>query len=275
MADETRALVGKRLDAIGAILPELEKELLELQRGELAVDTKSNSFDLVTEADKRSEARLVAFISQQFPEDSILAEEGRSATRADEAGDRFLWILDPIDGTTNYANRLPVWGISIGLMHQARVVGGIVSAPGLGLRYRAVQGCGASCNGEAISVNGRASMGEGIIATGFPYDRSNRVEPICRALANLLRTAGGIRRLGAASLDFCFVADGRYTGYYEIGLKPWDYAAGSLIAKEAGAKVTDLHGKPLDIFNSAGVVATNGRIHDRLLKAARPMDRGD
>lgn len=263
--------VAERLDAIEAMLPALEAQLLEMQRGDLGVISKSNSFDLVTKADTLSEGRLVDFIREHFGDDVILAEEGSSAASAEEASDHFLWILDPIDGTTNFANGLPVWGISIGLMHHSKMVGSIVSAPGLNLRYRAIEGGGASCNGQTIRVNDKPTMGHGIIATGFPYDRAKRAEPICRAMENMLRQAGGIRRWGAASLDFCFLADGRYTGYYEMGLKPWDYAAGSLIAQEAGAAVTDFHGEPLNIFTSPGTVTTNGLIHRELLEAAAPM----
>ncbi len=263
--------VHERLDQIDSLLPALGQELLDLQSGDLGVVTKSNSFDLVTKADTVSETRLIEFIKAHFGDDAILAEEGSSASSAAEAGERFLWILDPIDGTTNYANGLPVWAISIGLMRHAEVVGGVVAAPGMGLCYRAIRGQGATRNGRPIAVNRKAGMGEGIIATGFPYDRARRAEPICRALENMLRQAGGIRRLGAAALDFCLLADGRYTGYYEIGLKPWDFAAGSLIAREAGATVTDLRGEPLDIFNSSGTVSTNGLIHEALLQAAQPM----
>jgi len=263
--------VHERLDQIASILPSLGDELLELQSGDLGVIAKSNNFDLVTTADTASETRLTEFISQHFRDDRILAEEGSSAWDATEAGGQFLWILDPIDGTTNYANGLPVWAISIGLMRRAEMIGGIVVAPGMGLCYRAVRGQGATCNGKSIAVNKKSRIGDGIIATGFPYDRAKRAEPICRALANMLREAGGIRRLGAAALDFCFLADGRYSGYYEIGLKPWDFAAGSLIAQEAGAKLTDLQGEPLDIFKSAGTVSTNGLIHEELLRAAEPM----
>lgn len=263
--------VHERLDQIESILPSLGQELLDLQSGDLGIVAKSNSFDLVTKADTASERRLVAFISQQFGEDVILAEEGSPALYVAEGGNRFLWILDPIDGTTNYANGLPVWAISVGLMREGEMLGGIVAAPGMGLCYRAVKGEGATCNGERIAVNKKARMGDGIIATGFPYDRAKRAEPICRALQNMLLQAGGIRRLGAAALDFCFLADGRYIGYYEIGLKPWDFAAGSLIAQEAGARVTDLHCSPLDIFKSVGTVSTNGLIHEELLQAAQPM----
>lgn len=243
-----------------------------LQIGDLGVKAKSNSFDLLTKADTASEARLVDTISRNFPGDVILAEEASAQPGSEEdPGERFLWILDPIDGTTNFANRLPVWAVSIGLMQNSELLGGIVYAPAMGLHYRAIKGAGATCNGSPIRVNRKKCLGEGIIATGFPYDRAERAGPICRALENMLREAGGIRRLGAASLDFCFLADGRYAGYYEMGLKPWDYAAGSLIAREACATVTDFHGNALNIFCSQGVVATNGHIHEELLQATRPL----
>lgn len=263
--------ITRRLDAMEEMLPELELMLVDLQQSDLNVVTKSNSFDLVTRADTASETKLIEFITKRFAEDLILSEEGSHAASAEDAGGHFLWILDPIDGTTNFANGLPVWGISIGLMLRSEVVGGLVSAPGLGLRYRAVKGGGAYRNRERISVNDRPTIGEGIIATGFPYDRAKRAKPICLALENMLLKAGGIRRLGAASLDLCFVADGRFAGYYEMGLKPWDYAAGSLVAAEAGAIVTDLRGDSLDIFSSLGTVTTNGFIHAELIREVEPL----
>lgn len=271
MSEFSADAVQARLDRIELILPQLGQELLALQSGDLGVVKKSNSFDLVTKADTISEEKLVQCILENFPEDVILAEEGSAQSNAEEAGNRYLWILDPIDGTTNYANRLPAWAISIGLMREHEMLGGIVCAPGLSLNYHAIKGGGASCNGQHIRVNDRPRMGDGIIATGFPYDRAKRAEPICHALENMLHKAGGIRRWGAASLDFCFLADGRYTGYYEMNLQPWDYAAGCLIAQEAGAMVTDFHGEALDIFTSRGTVATNGLIHEELLEAAAPM----
>ena len=271
MSPDDLNAVNARLDAIATILPDLEQQLLALQAGELQIDSKLNSFDLVTQADVASEERLVGFIREQFPEDGIVAEEGsQSADEADR--DRgFRWVLDPIDGTINYANRLPIWAISIGLLHGAEQVGAIVCGPGLGLRYRAVAGQGATCNGEPISVNAKATLGEGVVVTGFPYDRAKRAEPLCDALGNMLRTAGGVRRFGAAALDFCFVADGRFTGYYALGLKPWDFAGGSLIAREAGGVVTDMSGESLDIFTSEGVIAANPQVHAELLKEAAPM----
>lgn len=268
--DELNA-VNARLDAIATILPDLEQQLLALQAGELQIDSKLNRFDLVTQADVASERRLVGFIREHFPDDGIVAEEGSQSSDEAQRDQAYRWVLDPIDGTINYANRLPIWAISIGLLHGSEQLGAIVCGPGLGLRYRALAGQGATCNGESIAVNQKGSLGEGVVVTGFPYDRAKRAEPLCDALGNMLRTAGGVRRLGAAALDFCFVADGRFTGYYEMGLKPWDFAGGSLIAREAGAVVSDLAGEPLDIFKSKGVIAANPAVHAELVREAAPM----
>lgn len=261
----------RRLDAMERMLPALEQELIGIQQGRLEIETKQNDFDLVTQADRASEARLVTYIREHFPEDGLVGEEGAELAASGPAGEAFRWVLDPIDGTINYANRLPIWAISIGLMRGDQQVGGIVSGPGLGLRYRATLGGGAFCNGVPIQVNRKVTLGEGVVVTGFPYDRAKRVEPLCEALGNLLRTAGGVRRFGAAALDFCFVADGRFTGYYEMGLQPWDSCAGSLIALEAGAVVTDLAGEPFDVFKSSGFIVANAQVHAELVRAAAPM----
>jgi myo-inositol-1(or 4)-monophosphatase len=275
MSTKPPAAVTQRLDAIADRLPDLGSDLLRLQSGDLEIARKSNEFDLVTEADRESEERLTGFITETFPEDRILAEEGSPSTTAAEAGENFLWILDPIDGTTNFAHGLPIWGVSIGLMQASKLVGGLVAAPALNLTYRATLDHGATRNGQPIAVNQHASMGRGIIATGFPYDRAQKTGPICRTLEAILKVAGGIRRLGAASLDFCFLADGRFAGYYETDLQPWDYAAGSLIAREAGARLTDLNGEPLNIFSSQGVIASNGKIHTSLIEATAPLREPD
>jgi myo-inositol-1(or 4)-monophosphatase len=263
--------VEQRLDRIDAILPGLEKTLLGMQGGELGISVKINAFDLVTEADLAAEKCLVECIREHFPEDGIVTEEDGATPEEAARSDAFRWVLDPIDGTSNYAHRLPIWNSSIGLLYGTERVGGIVSAPGLGLRYRAMKDGGAICNGKAIQINDKTDIGQGIVGTGFPYDRARRAEPISRAIANMLRTAGGVRRLGAAALDFCFLADGRYLGYYEMALKPWDMAAGSLIAEEAGAVLSDFEGNPVDLFTSAGVVAAVPPVHPQLLEQAAPM----
>ena len=263
--------VGQRLDCIEAILPDLEQALMAMQTSDLGISVKINAFDLVTQADLTAEKQLIECIRGHFPEDGIVTEEGGATAEEATRSDAFRWVLDPIDGTSNYAHGLPIWNSSIGLLYGSEPVGGIVSAPGMGLRYRAMKDGGATRNGEAIEINEKTEIGQGIIGTGFPYDRAKRAEPISRAIANMLRTAGGVRRLGAAALDFCFLADGRFTGYYEIDLKPWDIAAGSLIASEAGAVMSDFDGKPVDLFTCAGVVAAVPAVHPQLLEQTAPM----
>ena len=271
MADYSMTEVRARLDSIEAMLPDLEAMLLEMQQGDLGIDTKTTEVDLVTKADFASEQQLIAHIRQHFPEDGIVSEEGSQS--ADEASRAvsFRWILDPIDGTVNYANRMPGWAISIGLLWGDVVVGGIVTAPAMRERFRAIKGEGATFNGKPIRVNEQASLRDGLVVTGFPYDRAQRARPLCAALENMLRESGGVRRLGAAALDFCYVADGRFVGYYEMALKPWDAAAGSLIASEAGAQITDMSGKAFDLFANNGVAVSNGHVHAALIEAAAPM----
>jgi myo-inositol-1(or 4)-monophosphatase len=271
MTDDSIVDVRARLDSIEALLPELEAMLLEMQQGDLGIDTKTTEVDLVTKADFASEQQLIAHIRHHFSDDGIVSEEGsQSADEADRSGS-FRWILDPIDGTVNYANRIPGWAISIGLLFGDVVVGGIVTAPALRERFRAIVGEGATFNGRPIKVNSKPNLRDGLVVTGFPYDRAERAEPLCRALENMLRESGGVRRLGAAALDFCYVADGRFVGYYEMALKPWDAAAGSLIASEAGAMITDMSGKPFDLFANHGVVVSNGLVHAAFVKATAPM----
>ena len=271
MQDFPLAAVVERLDVIEALLPGLERRLLHMQHSDLQIESKTRAVDLVTSADYASEQRLVECIRGAFPADGIVAEEGSQGSEAARRRARFRWVIDPIDGTVNYANRMPGWAISIGLLWDGVVVGGIVAAPALGERFRAIRGAGATLNSRPIRVNTKCQLGEGLVATGFPYNRASLAGPLSAALQNMLRESGGVRRLGAAALDFCYVADGRFVGYYEMGLKPWDAAAGSLIALEAGAQLSDLHGQRYDLFAQQGVVVSNARVHRALLHAAAPL----
>lgn len=276
MAEKQRSLshtdlkaIENRLALIERLLPDLEKEIIALQIEKSSHQTKSNHFDLVTEADLHSEKTLTEAIAKHFPQDAILSEEGTD--RKHGHGNDFTWVIDPIDGTVNYANQLHHWGISVGIVSENKVVGGLVSAPALNVRYRAVTGEGATRNGMPISVSTKEQLSQGVVVTGFPYDRAQRAEPLSRALANFLKVAGGVRRFGAASIDFCLVADGTLIGYYEMQLKPWDMAAGLLIAEEAGAQISDFNGKAVDLFTSHGVVVANPKIHVKMLPLTAPM----
>ena len=266
--DAISCALKERLDCIESILPTLEKELLQLQRNGYRTSTKSNAFDLVTEADLHSEKVLIATIQNYFPKDAIVSEESNECQKI---ADGLTWVIDPIDGTVNYANALHHWGISIGICYQQKPVAGIVSAPALNLRYRTISGQGVTKNGLRVQVSKKENLAKGIITTGFPYDRAHRAEPLSKALANMIKVAGGVRRLGAASLDFCLVADSTLIGYYEMQLKPWDMAAGLIIAEEAGAEITDFNGEPIDLFTSHGVVVANPKVHKELLPLTAPM----
>lgn len=260
----------ERLNHIESLLPKLESELLTLQDKGYRTLTKSNAFDLVTEADLHSEQVLIGAIQESFPKDAILSEESQENGQG-QITDGITWVIDPIDGTVNYANGLHHWGVSVGICYKQKPVAGIVSAPALNLKYRAILGNGATKNGRPISVSDKKALKQGVVCTGFPYDRAHRAEPLSRALANMLRVAGGVRRLGAASLDFCQLADSTLLGYYEMQLKPWDMAAGLIIAEEAGAKISDFNGKPVNLMKSHGVVVANPTIHEELLPLTAPM----
>jgi len=217
---------------------------------------------LVSEADRDSENYIVQLLRSRFPGHDILGEEsGLSAAPTDEefgsidqgsrgADERTrrsgaLWMIDPLDGTTNYVHQFPFFCISIGLEIDGELVVGVVDAPKLGLRYHAVRGQGAFLNGERIHVSSRTEFRDGLFATGFSnYD--NSLDEQLELLTLIIRQARGIRRAGAAALDLCFVAQGVFDVFWEKNLQPWDTAAGTLIAREAGAIATTMDGEPFE-----------------------------
>ncbi len=199
------------------------------------LDTKSSGTDLVTEMDKASEELIVSLINAERPDDGFLGEEGTSRTGT--SGVR--WVVDPIDGTTNYVYRHPFFSVSVGVEVDGITVAGAVSAPMLGDLYTGVLGGGAFRNGNRIGVSGMTDMSHALIGTGFAYLPEIRAIQGAR-LATVLPHIREIRRAGSAAIDLCFVADGRLDGYFEDGLQPWDECAGLLIAAEAGAAHTRL-----------------------------------
>jgi myo-inositol-1(or 4)-monophosphatase len=221
------------------------------------VDTKTSASDLVSDADRASEALIVSGILAVRPDDAILAEEG--ASRAGTSGVR--WVIDPLDGTTNYLYGLPAWVVSIAAEVGGVVQVGVVADPSHCEVYSAVRGGGVWCNGAPISVSGAVVLGTSLIGTGFAYRSSRRAEQAL-ALPRLLPAVRDVRRLGAAALDLCLVAGGRLDGYFETGLQPWDMAAGALIASEAGAVVCGYDGGPP---STASVVASTPGIATELL----------
>jgi myo-inositol-1(or 4)-monophosphatase len=217
--------------------------------------------DLVTDVDERAEAVIGEMLRGAFPGYGMLAEEG--GRRLGEGDSR--WIVDPLDGTTNYAHGLPIFAVSIALERAGEVVLGVVHDPMRGETYVAERGGGATLNGEPIRVSDTDEPIRALLVTGFPYDRSDMGTAV-ELFGRLTELTQGVRRLGAAALDLCYVAAGRLDAYYEKGLHAWDVAAGSLILKEAGGRITDYRGREVDL-EGREVVASNGLLHPVLLEA--------
>ncbi|PEN06281.1 inositol monophosphatase [Longimonas halophila] len=235
------------------------------------VETKGTN-DFVTEADKAAQDAIVQVLRRSFPNDTILAEEQDDAVGsiADVSGRR--WIIDPIDGTTNFMHGIPPYAVSIALQQDDAIVAAVVFNVPHDRLYAAVKGGGATCNGEPLAVNNADTLPEAVIATGFPYQRVAHTEVFLDVLGALLPKARGIRRHGAASIDLVRVAEGAYGAYYETGLKPWDVAAGALIVREAGGRVTTVGGSGgLHPLFDAQTVATNGRLHETMQDALAPL----
>lgn len=223
--------------------------------------------DLVTEADVESERRVVALIRQHFPEHGILAEEGGTTGTSERR-----WLIDPLDGTTNYAHGYPFFSVSIAYEVEGELRLGIVYAPVLDELFIAERGAGAYCNGERITVSQTSDLIHSLLTTGFHY-RPDLARRNLAAFQRLLGQTQALRRDGSAALDLCYVGAGRFDGYWELGLQAYDTAAGTLIAREACATVTDETGA--DYRPGAfACVASNGLIHQRLLAVLAEDDDG-
>jgi myo-inositol-1(or 4)-monophosphatase len=232
-----------------------------VQRQDLHIAHKSSATDLVTEIDQQVERLIIERILARRPHDGVLGEEGGG--RAGRSGVR--WVIDPIDGTTNFVYRIPAFAVSIAAEVRGSTQAGVVAVPGFGELFEASAGGGARCNGVPIACSTKAELPTALIATGFSYQPARRVEQGA-ALARLLGRVRDVRRLGAAAVDLCSVACGRVDGYYESGLNAWDFAAGALIAAEAGALVTDLRGgPPSGSFTVAAPPSLHGMLVDLLI----------
>lgn len=218
------------------------------------------SINLVTDVDLASEKLIREAISTYYPRHEILAEEGGLT----ESSSEYRWIVDPLDGTTNYAHGYPVFCVSIALEHQGEAVVGVVFDPMREELFTAERGGGAALNNRPIRVSKIEDLTQGILSTGFPYDIKTSKLTNLEHWANFAMNAQALRRDGAAALDLCYVACGRYDGFWELNLSPWDTAAGALIVAEAGGRVTDFGGGHFSNYKPE-VVASNGLIHDRMI----------
>jgi myo-inositol-1(or 4)-monophosphatase len=237
-------------------------------RGARRISYKGAPTNLVTEMDARAETLIVEALSGAFPDDGILSEE--AGARPGHSGRR--WIVDPLDGTTNYAHGLPVFAVSIALETHGRITLGVVFDPIHEELFVAERGRGAFVNDERLSVSAAAELDASLLATGFPYNIRTTTDTNLREYAAFSVRAQAVRRFGSAVLYLAWVAAGRLDGYWELTLGPWDVAAGSLLVEEAGGRVSDLRGGPLTI-DAPSVVASNGHIHHAILTVLKETRR--
>jgi len=224
------------------------------------ISNKEGVNNLVTEVDHKSEAAIFKVIKEQFPEHYILSEEAGEIIQ----DSNYKWIIDPIDGTVNYANRIPICCVSIGIEKDGKMILGAVYNPFIGELFFAEKGKGATLNNKAIHVSNKADVKTSCLVTGFPYTYLDETNGPLQVFDKLIRKGVPVRRLGSAAIDLCWVAMGRFDGFYEHQLQAWDSAAGFLMVEEAGGKVTDLTGKYYNPYQH-GIIASNGKIHDELL----------
>ena len=227
--------------------------------GPSEVETKG-LHNFVTYVDKTSEEMLMKGLKEILPEAGFIAEESPGAV----TGERYNWVIDPLDGTTNYIHHIPVYSVSIALMEKDSVISGVVYEPGRDECFYAWQGGGAFLNGKTIGVSRTVAVADGLFATGFPYADYSRMEPFLGIFRFLMENSHGLRRMGSAAVDLAYVACGRFEGFYEYNLNPWDVAAGAFIVERAGGKVSDFSAGKDFIFGKE-IIAANGKIFSEFI----------
>jgi myo-inositol-1(or 4)-monophosphatase len=232
-------------------------------RTSLEVSHKGD-IDLVTESDLAAERVIIERIRSHYPRHAILAEEaGKVETEAGAGGD-YKWIIDPLDGTTNYSHGYPCYCVSIALERAGELVIGVIHDPTRDETFAAERGAGATLNGRRIRVSDKSDLNEALLCTGYPYDVRGR-DNFVRNFKNFILHAQGVRRDGSAALDLAYVACGRFDGFWEEGLRPWDVAAGALLVEEAGGRVSRYDDAPYDIYTPP-IMASNGLVHEAMMR---------
>ncbi len=249
------------------LLQATEAGARELQRffnSEFKITNKDGINNPVTEADHAAEKAIMAVIRAQFPDHFILSEEAGEMKQESD----YKWIIDPIDGTINFANAIPICCVSIGVEYQGALIMGAVYNPFMQEMFFAEQGKGATFNGQTIRVSSKADLAKSCLVTGFPYTYLDSPNGPLQVFERFIRRGIAVRRLGSAALDLCWTAMGRFDGFYEHRLQPWDSAAGVLILQEAGGKVTGFNGAAYTIYQP-DILATNGVIHEEMLNVVQ------
>ncbi len=250
---------------IEEILKRVGRYQVEMMGKKKTVEFKGEgSRNPVTEVDKRSEEMIRSFLEERFKGCGFIMEEGGSVGEEKD----YVFCIDPLDGTVNYAHGYPMFCISVALLKKGEPILGAVYEPLRDEFFWAEKGEGAFLNGEKIRVSEESSLRKSLLATGFPYELHGRKKNNTDVFSRLTFETQGVRRGGAAALDLCYVACGRLDGFWEMGLKPWDVAAGSLMVEEAGGRVTDFSGRPFSVFKDH-ILATNAKIHQVLLDVLR------
>lgn len=245
-------------------------EFLKDNEGKISEVQEKGSFtNLVTNIDKGSESMIKNFITKNFPDHGILAEESGALSPMSE----YRWIIDPLDGTTNYTHSYPVYCVSIAVEHKGEVIAGAVYDPNFDELFTAEKGSGAFMNGKRLKVASTDALERSMLATGFPYDVIHNPFNCIQHFNEFLTAAQAIRRLGSAALDICYVAAARMDGFWEVNLHPWDTAAAVLIATEAGGKVTDFTGGKYSIYQK-NILLSNGLIHDQMIEVLKRNLKG-
>lgn len=222
--------------------------------------------NLVTVADKESEALIIRRIRERYPDHAILAEESGAS-----AGGAAKWIIDPLDGTTNFAHQYPFFCVSIGFEQDGRIMCGAVYDPWRDEMFSGARGSGSFVNGRPISVSGAERLSDALIMTGFPYGVREKMDTAISQFRAFLFESQGVRRGGSAALDLCYIAHGRVDGFWEMDLHPWDTAAGVVILEEAGGRVTNFDGGPFSVYGKQ-IIASNGLIHDEMAAVLRQLN---
>ena len=230
-------------------------------QGTFKIDSKEGINNLVTEVDTLAETRIIEVIKSHFPDHSIISEEVGELTQDSD----YQWIIDPIDGTVNFAHGIPIWCSSIALAHKGKALVGAVYNPMMNELFVAERGNGATLNGNPISVSKKANFETACLVTGFPYKWPKTKEHPIKVFERLILQGLPVRRLGSAAIDLCWVACGRFDGFWEYNLSPWDIAAGYLIVEEAGGTITNFTGEPYNLLDKQ-TLATNGLIHEEMLR---------
>lgn len=248
--------------------------LIRQHAGRLGGDAQreKGTHDLVTEIDVAAQDIITAHLLAAFPDHEILAEEGDAGAdpRGQPIADGYRWVIDPIDGTTNFIHGMTPYCVSIGLQHRAEMVVGVIYEVSHGEMFTGVRGGGAYLNGARIEASEVGDLGSALVTTGFPYRAFEHVESYLEVFAAFMEQSQGVRRPGSSAYDLACLAAGRFDGFFETGLSPWDVAAGVLLVEEAGGRVSDYRGGEFPVYEYQ-MLASNGRVHDAMLALVEPM----